>query len=103
MLTRSTVGKDVPDPDEEALGDIVHWIWSWRVQVKRLIQSTKEQGSGSTPLEQRQSYSLASYDEHLLAVAGDNLRRAIALASERFPEIAVPQCASGPVRLLRNL
>jgi hypothetical protein len=62
-LTRSTTGNDPPDLLEEAL----HWIWSWRIQVKRLRDSTAEQAQGKTQLEICQSFS-GSYPKSVMAI-----------------------------------
>jgi hypothetical protein len=102
-LTRSTVGDEVPDPNEEALSDVLHWIWSWRVQVRRLVESTKEEGLGADALEQRKSLSKVSYDEHLLAVVGWNLARSIDRASERFPQMLLAERIKEAMELLRHL
>jgi hypothetical protein len=76
-ITRSTVGEGQPDPEEEALNDVLHWIWSWQLQVDRLRESTFSNPSGEIPLEYRKSSSRASYDEHMVAVVGWNLARAL--------------------------
>lgn len=102
-LIRSTVGDEVADPNEEALSDLLHWIWSWRVQVRRLIESTKEQGSGADNVEQRKSLSKASCDEHLLAVVGWNLARAIDRAGERFPQLSIAESILQALSLLRHI
>lgn len=98
-LTRSTVGTEPPDPLEDAL----HWIWSWRVQVTRLEATTAAQGQGATPIERRQSFSSASFDEHILAVTGWNLARALSAAAPHLPEAGVAQRTRDALRLLRNL
>jgi hypothetical protein len=102
-LTRSTVGDEVPDPNEEALSVLLHWIWSWRVQVQRLFESTKDEGSGLDAIERRKSVSKASYDEHILAVAGGNLARSIDRAVKHFPQLSIPESTREAMRLLRNL
>ena len=104
-LRRSTVGDAVPDRGHEALNDVLHWIWSWRVQLRRFRESTQEQGSGADALEQRKSFSKASFDEHLLLVAGGNLVRAIDRATERFAQTEgfAQISMAEAVGLLRNL
>jgi len=91
------------DPREEALTDVLHWIWSWRVQLQRLISSTKVQGQCSGAIERCRSYSCASYDEHALVVVGWNLARAMKKAGELFPSIRFTENKSEVLRLLRNL
>lgn len=102
-ITRSTVGNEVPDPDEEALNDLLHWVWSWRLQVSRLGKSTEAQYSEAKPLDQRRSRSAASYDEHALAVVGWNLARAVARAGKRFPLLGISGATYEALRLLRDL
>jgi hypothetical protein len=54
-------------------------------------------------LEQRKSLSKASYDEHLLAVAGWNLARSIDRAADHFPQVSIPESIREAMRLLRHL
>jgi len=103
LVTRSTVGDEVPDPREESLSDILHWIWSWRVQVGRLRESTKQElRSGSDALEQRKFFSKTSLDEHILAVVGWNLARAIRRAATHFAQLLIPKDEDA-LCLLRHL
>jgi hypothetical protein len=102
-LTRSTVGKGVPDPQEEAFDDVLHWIWSWRLQAHRLIESLQTEGRGSTRIDQRRSFSATTYDLHMLAVAGRHLATAIANVREYIPEIHIAEKYSAALRLLRHL
>lgn len=102
-LTRRTVGHESVDPNVEAISDVLHWIWSWRLQVVRLRQTTAKQGQGDSDVERRQSYSAASYDEHALAVVGCHVVRAVDRAGQRFGSIAVAEQQSEPLRLLRDL
>jgi hypothetical protein len=68
-VTRTTVGEGKLDPEEEALGDVLHWIWSWHLQVGRLHESTLRVTGTGTPLESRKASSRTSYEEHMLSVA----------------------------------
>jgi hypothetical protein len=102
-LTRSTVGSEPVPPEEEVLDDVLHWIWSWRLQIKRISESFNAQGSGDTDVERRRSWSRFSFDEHVLTVTGGNLVRAIRRAEALFPEIKLPEGKSEALRLLRNL
>ena len=102
-LTRSTVDNAPPDPAEQSLNDVLHWVWSWRAQLKRLVATTNAQGQGDGDIEVRQSFSLASYDEHVLVVAGWNLARAIQKAGELFPSFRIAQDKAEALRLLRHL
>ena len=98
-VTRSTVGGEPSDP----LEDVLHWIWSWRTQLGRLQTSTGEQGAGDTAIDRRRSSSRASFDEHMLAVTGWNLTRALDAAQHRLPDITVAKHTRDALRLLRNL
>ncbi len=102
-LTRKTVGGIQPDLKDQALSDILHWVWSWRAQKQRLVSSTDAQGKGGTKLEIRRSFSLASYDEHMLVVVGWNLARAIAQADKFFPSFHIAEEQIEAIRLLRHL
>ena len=102
-LTRSTVGSEPVPPQEEVLDDVLHWVWSWRLQIKRIGESFNLQGAGNNDVERRQSWSRFSYDEHILAVTGGNLVRAIARAEALFPEIKLSDHKGEALRLLRNL
>jgi hypothetical protein len=102
-LTRSTVGSEPVPPEEEALDDVLHWIWSWRLQIRRISDSFDVQGSGSTNVERRQSWSRFSFDEHVLTVTGWNLARAIKRAEALYPEIRLSEQKSEALKLLRHL
>ena len=83
--------------------DALHWIWAWRVQAERLVESTNAQGLGADQTERRRSYSRASLDEHLLIVVGWNLQRAIWAVSAFLPDAKPAEDHSDALRLLRNL
>lgn len=105
-VTRTTVGNERPDSRLEVLGDVIHWVWSWRVQVTRFGESTRRQFEGRTTLEHRTSASRASYDEHMLVVAGWNLARALDCARKLYPEFPLGEKVSellDPLRYLRHL
>lgn len=87
----------------EVLVDVLHWVWSWLLQVHRLASSTEAQGKGNNRNEVRKSFSHTSYDEHILAVVGWNLARAIHRASEFYPSIKLSEEKSEALRLLRHL
>lgn len=102
-LTRSTIDDKPPNPREEALNDLLHWIWSWRLQLARLIDSTNRQGQGDTPTDKRRSFSRASCDEHLVLVVGRNVVRAISRAEKVFPGTDFELHEDEALSLLRNL
>jgi hypothetical protein len=102
-VTRTTVGEGKPDPEEEALGDVLHWIWSWHLQVDRLRESTLRVTGTGTPLESRKASSRTSYEEHILSVAGWNLARALSRAQPYIPQAAISENTGKALRLLRHL
>ena len=102
-LTRSTVGGGASDPRFELTNDVLHWLWSWRVQVQRHAESTQHDGEGSSPLETRRAFSRTSYDEHVLTVVGAHLIRAIQRAEAEFREPLFDNEAATALPLLRNL
>lgn len=102
-VTRTTVGKGKPDPEVEALGDLLHWIWSWHLQVGRLHESTRRATGSETPLESRRASSRTSYEEHMLFVAGWNLARALSRAQPYMSQAAISGETGQALRLLRNL
>jgi hypothetical protein len=102
-ITRSIIGDEPPDPTEEALNDVLHWVWSWRVQTQRLLSSTAAEGQAATELDVRRSLSLATYDEHMLVVAGWNLARALARGGSVVSAVRIAEDKHKALRLLRNL
>jgi hypothetical protein len=102
-VTRTTVGEGKPDPVEEALGDLLHWIWSWHLQVGRLHESTLGAIGTGTPLESRRVSSRTSYEEHILSVAGWNLARALIRAQPYMSQTAISEETGQALRLLRHL
>ncbi|MCH7875797.1 MAG: hypothetical protein IH965_10920 [Gemmatimonadetes bacterium] len=102
-IVRSTSGHGESDEDEEVLNDVLHWIWSWRLQLRRFRETTATQGQAETDVDRRRSYSAASYDEHIVAVVGWNLIRAIDRAADRFPIFEITGDTAEQLRLLRHL
>ena len=102
-VTRTTVGEGKRDPEEEALGDVLHWVWSWHLQVDRLRESTLRETGTGTPLESRKISSRTSYEEHMLSVAGWNLARALSRAQPYVPQITISDATSTALKLLRHL
>lgn len=102
-VTRTTVGEGKPDPEEEALGDLLHWIWIWHLQVGRLHESTLRATGTGTPLESRRASSRTSYEEHILSVAGWNLARALNRAQPYLSHAAISEKTGQALELLRNL
>lgn len=107
LLKRSTFQSEVPDPLNEAMGDVLHWIWSTCLQIRRLRQSLRAEfqawGDGGR-LQKRRAFSSTSYDEHLLFIAAANLDRAIAGAPKTIRrEAQLPKSTRRALSLLRNV
>jgi hypothetical protein len=102
-VTRTTVGEGQPDPEGEALGDALHWIWCWHLQVDRLHESTLRVTGSGTPIESRRASSRTSYEEHILLVAGWNLARALNRAQPYMPQASISEETGQALRLLRDL
>jgi len=102
-LTRTTVGGGESDKRFEFTNDVLHWLWSWRLQVERHAESTSNDGQGSTPVQKRRSFSKTSYDEHMLTVVGAHLMKAIQRAEAELGELLFDNEAVSALPLLRNL
>lgn len=102
-LTRSTVGGGAIDPRFEITNDVLHWLWSWRIQVERHAESTRHDGEGSTSLERRRAFSRTSYDEHMLTIVGAQLIKALQRAEAEFGESLFDNEAAPALKLLRNI
>ena len=89
-VTRATDESESPDPRHEALDDALHWIWSWRLQVRRIQESFEVEWRDGTPLERRRGASQFSFDEHIITVVGWNLVRAIQRAEPFLPTLSLP-------------
>lgn len=83
--------------------DLLHWIWSWRVQFDRLRESTSKDGCGKSPDLMRESFSRTSLDEHLLAVVGGHLVKAMDEFGSGLPVHDLAPDHLEALRLLRNL
>lgn len=83
--------------------DLLHWIWSWRVQFDRLRESTYKDGFGKSLDVKRRSFSRTSLDEHLLAVVGGHLVKAMDEFGSGLPVHALAPAHLEALRLLRNL
>jgi hypothetical protein len=88
---------------QEALNDVKHWVWSWQLQLSRLVDSTNAEWSGGIKQGRPKDYSRTTYDEHALVLVGWNVGRAIKRAEHLFPEIKLASDTYRALRLLRNL
>ncbi len=103
----SPVQRATDAPDEDAFwvmsSDLLHWLWSWQLQYGRLKESTFRDGQGSTPMEMRQAFSRTSLDEHLLAVVGGHVVKAMEQFGDELPANMLEREHLEALRLLRNL
>ena len=102
-LTRTTLGDEPVDPREQAINDALHWIWSWGVQVGRIRESFAAEMSQSSGIAGRRAASRFTLDEHLLAVIGWNLARALVIVERYVPTIRLETEQREALRLLRHL
>jgi len=91
------------NPTEEAVGDALHWIWSWRLQVSRLRESFGAEWGGDVGIERRRAASRVSFDEHIVAVTGWHLARAVKRVETLVPAIRLSEEQTEALRLLRHL
>jgi hypothetical protein len=96
--------------DEErqiaAIGELLHRIWSCRLQLERLIESTHLEWSGGVEfdsLEQGRRFSRTSYDEHLVLVAGRHLVVAVEIVGSICPQFHFDPKMARQLTLMRNI
>jgi hypothetical protein len=99
---RQTSSTEDSGPFWERSDDLLHWIWSWNVQVSRLKESTSVDGQGTTPTERRRAYSRTSLDEHLLVVVGGHVVTSLRRFGEVHLDLLDPDHLQA-LQLLRNL
>jgi len=104
-LTRSTLGRPESDPNERVLEDMLHWVWSSQLQIRRLIESTNAEWNSSSldPALRRKVFSQTTFDEHIVLVAGRNLVRALDRAQEQFPALGLTDDMRACIKLLRDI
>jgi len=104
-LKRSTLETGHPDPEWEALGDVLYWSFSSRLQADRLRRSFLAELSWWAGLYvfRRKRFSTTSYDEHCLMVATGNLDRALHRGAKYLRRTPLPTRTLRILRLLRNV
>jgi hypothetical protein len=106
-LKRSTLDRQCSEPREEAINDLLHWLWSTKLQISRLKRSLVTEFkllSKSATLKASRSFSATSYDEHILMVTAANLDRALKKARKYIPtEARLPESPQRALWLLRNI
>jgi hypothetical protein len=83
----------------------LYWIWSCRLQIKRLGNSTLAEWDSSykTAIERRRVFSATSYDQHLVLVAGRNLLKSLEIVERHFPELSLEIREGALIKHLRNM
>jgi hypothetical protein len=80
-MKRSTFSAEEPqDATQEAIAEAIHWAWSTRLQILRLMRSIREELSmwgSKNRLSQRRAFSTTSLDEHSVVVSAKNLGEAL--------------------------
>jgi hypothetical protein len=104
-IRRTTLGTGKPDPRQKALADLLHWVWSCRLQLKRLLHSVEEETAVVGPYKDkcRQHFSQTSYDEHVAFVAFGDFKKALEQARPYFPSLSLSPEKLQALCLLRNL
>ena len=69
------------------LDQALHWIWSWQLQMERLIASTEREPGNFKGVKRQKAFSRTSFDEHMLAVTGWNMFRALEPVQRQIPLI----------------
>jgi hypothetical protein len=106
-LKRSTLDLGHPDPEWQALGDLLYWAWCFRLQASRLSNSVKSEFPiGVRPyVQQRKLFATTSYDEHIFLVTAGHLDQALKKARRylRGHGHALPREKLRALQLLRNV
>lgn len=104
-LKRSTLDRGHPDPEWQALGDLLYWSLCFRLQATRLSNSIRSE----FPIEprpyvhQRKLFAATSYDEHMLLVTAGNLDQALKKAARYLRGVMLPKEKLRILGLLRNV
>src|ERR1044071_4215746 len=103
-LKRSTLETGHPDPEWEALTDILNWSWCSRLQADRLKCSFLQEAPWGRPyVHQRKRFATTSYDEHCFMVATGNLDRALRRGAKYLRGTPLPKQMLRTLWLLRNV
>lgn len=106
-LRRSTFPQRNADQLEESINDLLHWVWSTRLQIRRLSTSVRVEFKALNwrqGVRRRRKFSNTSYDEHILLVAAANLDRAIGEAPKSIrSQVGLPKSSRRALWLLRNI
>lgn len=90
---------------QRAIDEVLHWLWSTKLQVERLAESTKNEweSMGADRIENKRLCSKTSCYEHLLLVTGRNLLRAIDIAKTYYSKIDLRPETREAIKLLRDI
>jgi len=106
-IYRYAYGDQEVDPVDESIRDLLHWCRAVLLQGKRLTKSIRAEMKAweSKPgLRSERRFSATTYDEHMLAVAGAHLDKAIHRAKKPVRQMVnISSHSLGVLKLLRNI
>lgn len=104
-IRSSTLERDHPDPEWQALSDLLYWSWCCRLQASRLRHSFLAQFPlGKRPyVRQRYLFATTSFDEHAFTVAAGNLVKALRRAPKSLRDQHLSEDTTRALRLLRDI
>lgn len=104
-IRSSTLERDHPDPEWQALSDLLYWSWCCRLQAGRLRHSFLAQFPSGTRryVEQRYLFATTSFDEHAFTVAAGNLVKALRRAPKSLRDQHLSENTTYALRLLRDI
>jgi hypothetical protein len=88
-----------------ALADVLHWVWTFRLQTRRLIEGLRQEWSTPDPgVLPEQQFSRSTADLHFLTTCGEHVCLAIARAVELGFALPTPSATQrDQLKLLRNI
>lgn len=87
------------------LSEVLHWVWSCRLQVKRYVESLQAEMTDHTVLDSvtsRRLFSQSTYDEHVLLLAARNLIRELSRSGKALPALRLPASTLRATKVLRD-
>lgn len=106
-VKRTTFQREGVDPGVENLTDVLHWLWSTRLQINRLRASLRDEFGAwglRHRLRARRRFSATTYDEHLVMVAAAHLDRALRSVPRKWRrDVQLPMSSRRELSLLRDI
>lgn len=89
----------------ETINDLLHWIWSWKLQYMRFKESNEKEWSLNqdiNEIEKLKTFSATSFDEHILIVT--TLHVITAIDELNYELESIPELEkSKALKYLRNI